>query len=155
VTDADIHLVVQRTIAAPPEAVFDAWTTPEVLRRWFAAGPDWETPAADVDLRPGGAFRLAMRNPATGDVHAAAGRHVEIDRPRRLVHTWTWEGEAEIMAGSADTTVTVEFRPEGAGMRVVLVHSGFGHDGIRDLHVDGWEGTLANLDGRAFPGVRR
>ncbi len=113
-TATEIHLVVQRTIAATPEAVFDAWTTPAVLRRWFAAGPDWDTPVADVDLRPGGAFRIAMRNPQTGDVHAATGEYVEIDRPRRLVH------------------------------------AGFAHDGIRDLHVEGWQGTLANLAGRAF-----
>ena len=53
---------MERRFDAAPEAVFDAWTNPEVLRRWWAAAPDWETPAAEVDLRPGGRYRLTMRD---------------------------------------------------------------------------------------------
>ena len=45
---------IERTFAAPAEAVFDAWTSPEVMRRWFHVGADWDTPEAQVDLRVGG-----------------------------------------------------------------------------------------------------
>jgi uncharacterized protein YndB with AHSA1/START domain len=52
---------IERTFDAPAEAVFDAWTRPEVMRRWWHAGPDWETPEAEVDLRVGGKVRVVMR----------------------------------------------------------------------------------------------
>jgi len=48
-------LRMERRFDASPEAVFDAWTNPEVLRRWWAAGPGWETPNAEVDLPPAAA----------------------------------------------------------------------------------------------------
>src|SRR5205807_10550772 len=45
---------IERTFAASAEDVFDAWTSPEVMRRWFHVAADWETPEAEVDLRVGG-----------------------------------------------------------------------------------------------------
>jgi uncharacterized protein YndB with AHSA1/START domain len=45
---------IERTFDAPAEAVFDAWTSSEVMRGWFHCAPDWETPEAEVDLRSAG-----------------------------------------------------------------------------------------------------
>lgn len=60
-TEESGHLVrIERTFAAPAEDVFDTWTSPEVMRRWFHCAPDWDTPEAEVDLRVGGKVRLAM-----------------------------------------------------------------------------------------------
>jgi uncharacterized protein YndB with AHSA1/START domain len=65
---APLHL--RRTFQATPEEVFDAWTDPEVLRRWWAAQPTWTSPGCEVDLRVGGRYRLSMQDDETGDVHA-------------------------------------------------------------------------------------
>jgi uncharacterized protein YndB with AHSA1/START domain len=55
VTERPGHVVhIERTFAASAEDVFDAWTSPEVMRRWFHCAPDWATPEAEVDLRVGG-----------------------------------------------------------------------------------------------------
>src|SRR6202035_3331248 len=54
---------IERTFAASAEAVFDAWTSPEVMRRWFHCASDWDTPEAEVDLRVGGQVRVVMRKP--------------------------------------------------------------------------------------------
>jgi hypothetical protein len=51
-------LRVECTFNASAEAVFDAWTSGEMLRRWWPAGSDWETPVAEVDVRVGGSLRL-------------------------------------------------------------------------------------------------
>ena len=59
-------LRMKRTYDAPAEKVFDAWTSEEVLRRWFHAERDWETSAAEVDLRVGGRVRVVMRDPDEG-----------------------------------------------------------------------------------------
>ena len=65
-------LRIERTFEAPARAVFEAWTSPEVLRRWLHANPDWDTPVAEVDLRVGGAVRIVMRDPENGAEHGAA-----------------------------------------------------------------------------------
>ena len=142
-------LRLTRRFDAPPERVFDAWTDPELLRRWFHAGQYWTTPDADVDLRPGGRYRLAMRT-EEGDIHAVVGEYREVTRPNRLVYTWAWEGPADSEM-AAESLVTVEFKGDGGGTAVELTHTGFPSDDNRDQHAHGWEGCLANLE-RVFAG---
>jgi len=60
---SDTSLRIERSFDATPEEVFDAWTSPEVLRRWWAAHPQGSTPVAEVDLRAGGRYRLSMESP--------------------------------------------------------------------------------------------
>jgi uncharacterized protein YndB with AHSA1/START domain len=86
-------LRVQRTFNAPARDVFDALVNPEVLRRWWHAGEDWETPHAEADPRPGGRFRVVMRRP-DGEEHAGSGEHTVFDPPRRLAFSWTWDAES-------------------------------------------------------------
>jgi uncharacterized protein YndB with AHSA1/START domain len=144
-TEQETELRVSRHFDAPRDRVFDAWTNPEVLRQWWAAGPDWSTPTADVDVRPGGRYRLSMRQP-DGVVHTAVGEYREVKPPERLVYTWTWEGGTPEMEGSQDTLVVVEFIEEGDGTEVVLTHTGFADEAIRDEHVKGWTALLANSE---------
>lgn len=61
--DAQDKLVIRRTIDAPRQKVFDAWTRPEHLRKWWRANPAMSTEIAEVDLRVGGRFRLGMKAP--------------------------------------------------------------------------------------------
>ena len=65
-------LRVERTINAPAEAVFDAFTSPDVLRRWWSPGPGWETPIAEADARAGGSLRIVMRSPDGEEFGGAA-----------------------------------------------------------------------------------
>jgi uncharacterized protein YndB with AHSA1/START domain len=144
-TEQETQLRVSRRFDAPRERVFDAWINPEVLKQWWAVGPDWTTPTADVDVRPGGRYRLSMQQP-DGVVHTAVGEYKEVSPPERLVYTWTWEGNAPEMEGSADTLVVVEFIEDDGGTEVVLTHSGFADEAIRDEHVKGWTPLLASLE---------
>ncbi|SDU69932.1 SRPBCC family protein [Jiangella alkaliphila] len=88
---APAALRIVRTFDAPATAVFDAWTSEEVLRRWWRPERDWETPEAEVDLRIGGPFRVTMRNPHDGAENSGGGEFTDIDRPHRLAFTWTWD----------------------------------------------------------------
>jgi uncharacterized protein YndB with AHSA1/START domain len=139
-------LRLSRRFDAPRERVFEAWTNPEVLKDWWHAGPDWDTPEAEVDLRPGGSYRLAMRDPASGQTHTLVGEYREVQPPERLVYTWTWESNPEEMRGSEGSLVTVEFVEDGDATNVEITHSGFASEEIRDLHAHGWEACLANLE---------
>jgi uncharacterized protein YndB with AHSA1/START domain len=140
---------MERTFDAPRERVFDAWTNPELLRRWWGSQPDWTSPAAELDLRVGGRYRLSMQGPS-GPAHSVVGEYRAIERPSRLVYTWSWEGDPPEMDGSAGTLVTVDFHDEGLRTRVVLVHERFATDSARDLHAGGWTGCLDNLEGRVL-----
>ena len=86
-------LRIERTFQAPAEAVFDAWTSEEVLRRWWHAGHDWETTEAEVDLRVGGVVRVVMRDPHKDAEYGGGGHYTEIEPPTRLAFTWTWDGD--------------------------------------------------------------
>ncbi len=139
-------LRLSRRFDAPRERVFEAWTNPVVLKDWWHAGPEWDTPEAEVDLRPGGSYRLAMRDPASGHTHTLVGEYREVQPPERLVYTWTWESNPEEMRGSQGSLVTVEFVEDGDATNVEITHSGFASEEIRDLHAHGWEACLANLE---------
>ncbi|HEX8066485.1 MAG TPA: SRPBCC domain-containing protein [Thermoleophilaceae bacterium] len=149
VSDPATSLRLERSFEAPRNAVFDAWTDPEVLRRWWAAGPDWDTPAAEVDLRVGGRYRLSMRNPESGDVHTVVGEYTEVRAPERLAYTWTWEGGEEY-SPSAGSLVTVDFVEDGPRTTVVLTHTGLGGDEAVERHRHGWIGCLDNLARRVL-----
>ena len=137
---------IERTFDAPIEEVFDAWTSEEVLRRWWHAGPDWETPSAQVDVRLGGSLRIVMRNPQRGTDHGGSGEYTVIDRPHRLSFTWIWDDDP-----SNPQLIELEFSEQDRATTVRMVNSGITTDAGRDQHEDGWQKCLDNLD-RALAG---
>jgi uncharacterized protein YndB with AHSA1/START domain len=140
-------LRLERTFDASAEEVFDAWTNPEVLRRWWAADPTWVTPVTEVDLRVGGHYRLSMEDPATGTTHTVGGEYQEVRRPQRLVYSWRWEHGGEERDDTS--TVTVEFLGQGERTTVVLEHTNLSSAESRDGHERGWIACLDNLRARA------
>jgi uncharacterized protein YndB with AHSA1/START domain len=141
VTDQSAQVLrIERTFDAPPEEVFDAWTSAEVLRRWFHAGPDWETPSADVDLRVGGTVRVVMRRP-DGTEHRAGGRYTAIERPHRLAFTWTFDDDP-----SNEQTIELEFTEQDGATKVLFVNSNISAVERRDRQEYGWQLCFDNLD---------
>ena len=139
-------LRVERRFAAPPERLFAAWSTADALSRWAAPGEMRST--AEVDLRVGGRYRIAMEGP-DGAVHVVSGAYREIDPPRRLVYTWQWERKD----GFPETVVTVEFRPRAdGGTDLVLVHEGLPGEDSYARHAHGWDGSLDKLAAEAAAG---
>jgi uncharacterized protein YndB with AHSA1/START domain len=137
-------LRLERTFQASAEDVFDAWTSPEVLRRWWVVDPAWRTPLAEVDLRVGGGYRLSMEDPETGTSHTVKGEYREVRRPERLVYSWCWELDA---GGTGPvSTVTVEFRDEGGRTTVLLRHEDLEDEGSRERHGQGWTACLNSLE---------
>ena len=146
-------LRLERTFDAPAEDVFDAWTNPEVLRRWWAADPAGHTPVAEVDLRVGGAYRLTMQDGEGGALHTVRGEYREVARPERLVYTWAWEEEGGVLGH--ESVVTVRFLGEDDRTTVVLEHADLASEESRDRHGVGWSGCLENLQLRVLSGAAR
>lgn len=137
-SEPSIHLVVRRTIRASPERVFAAWTTPEQLMQWW--GPEGvRCPSAEVDLREGGAYRIGNAMPS-GDTVWISGIFELIERPNKLVYTWSVEPST-----SAPETVTVRFEPRNEGTEVIIVHERILSEAARDQHAHGWHGCVDGL----------
>jgi uncharacterized protein YndB with AHSA1/START domain len=146
VTEESSHVVrIERAFAASADDVFDAWTSPEVMRRWFHVASDWDTPEADVDLRVGGKVRVVMRRPDGKEVEAQ-GEYTLIARPHRLVMTWTFEDDP-----SNTQLIELSFSESEGSTRVLMVNSGISTDRRRDAQDVGWRGCFDELE-RALAG---
>jgi uncharacterized protein YndB with AHSA1/START domain len=140
-------LQIERTYQAPAQAVFDAWTSEEVMRRWFHGEHAWETSEAKVDLRPGGAVRVVMRDPAKDVEYGGGGRYTEINPPHRLAFTWVWDGDSTRML------IELEFEESGGVTTVRFSHSGLWDEEAVRSHEGGWGRAFDNL-ARALEAAR-
>src|SRR3954462_393023 len=109
------ELVVTRTFNAPARILFEAWTKPELLKRWGAPKSfGISFVSCEADVRTGGTYRFVFSHPASEQPMAFFGRYIEVTPHSRLV--WTNEEGGE--DGSV-TTVTFE---ERGGKTLVVLH---------------------------------
>lgn len=123
--DPELDLMLERTVSAPPERVWQAWTKPEHVKRWFTPAP-WTTAHCEIDLRPGGVFRFVNRSPE-GQEHENICCYLEVIENKRLV--WTIAllpgfrpARAQKPMHDEDATVppftaVITFEPHGSGTK--------------------------------------
>ncbi|MBO8164960.1 MAG: SRPBCC domain-containing protein [Brevibacillus sp.] len=137
-------IVKEVRIAASPELVWRAWTSPDRLTAWFA-------PAAHVEARVGGAFELFF-DPDNRDKMSTRGCvFTELTPNERL--SFTWRGPdpfAELMNREGELThVTVTLQEENGSTRLLLVHDGWGEGAewaeARSWHQSAWDQVLGSL----------
>lgn len=126
----DREIVITREFHAPRELVFEAWTTPALLARWFGP-PDWTLTTCEMDVHPGGKYRFVMEN-EHGMQMGISGTFHEVDRPYRLVATeiydqdWTG-GEThitnELDEHNGHTTMTITILYASSEARDMVVSS--------------------------------
>ncbi len=132
---SDLEILITREFDAPAELVFDAWTKPELVRRWWA-GDRGVVIEAQIDLRVGGRWRWVMTTNGGFEV-AFSGEYREIDRPRRLVRTEVFElfPEAEAIG-----TLTFEESDGVTTLKILALYPSHEH---RDAAIaSGMEGGL-------------
>jgi uncharacterized protein YndB with AHSA1/START domain len=120
--------VIERTYDASPARVFAAWANPATKARWFAGPADWESGRYELDFRVGGRER-ASGGPPGGPVHIYEACYHDIVPDRRIVLTYDMYLDGTRISVSL---ATVEFRPEGAGTRLVFTEQGAFLDGYDD-----------------------
>jgi uncharacterized protein YndB with AHSA1/START domain len=132
---SETEILITRIFDAPAELVFRAWTTPELVKRWWG-GDRGVVTIADIDLRVGGAWRFVMTANAGFEV-AFHGEYQEVDRPRRLVSTEVFEGFPD---GAALSTMTLDEAGGVTTMTTLVTHQCQEH---RDMHINsGMEGGM-------------
>ncbi len=129
---------VEREVAidASPETVWEFLVDPAKATQWMGM-------TAALDPRPGGEYHIEV---IPG--HVARGEFVEIDRPRRLVHTWGWEPGADgepnaVPPGSS--TIEIELIPDGDGTTLRFTHRDLPSAEAAQSHAHGWDHYFERL----------
>jgi uncharacterized protein YndB with AHSA1/START domain len=136
------ELVISRAFDAPRALVFEAWTDPARLVRWW--GPrGFRTPSCKMDVREGGSFRIHMRSPEGTD-HWVRGVFREVSKPERLAFTWAWEDEDG--KPKHETVVKVDFTEQGGKTRLRMQQGTFESENARDQHGEGWNSAFDCLE---------
>jgi uncharacterized protein YndB with AHSA1/START domain len=145
--DREVH--VSRVFNAPPAVVFDAFTKPQLVKRWMLGPPGWTMPVCEMDLRVGGKFTWRWRG-EDGKEFGFSGEFKEVVRPSRIVHTENFDpGDVGGTMGG-EALVTSEFKPQ-AGGTLYTVKIRYQSKADRDAAVktgmtDGMEMSYVKLD---------
>ena len=131
----DEQILITREFAAPRHLVYKAWTTPELVKRWWS-GKRGEVTSVEIDLRVGGTWRYVMVANEGFEV-AFHGEYQEVVPNERLVSTEVFEGFPD---GEALDTLTLTEEDGRTTMTILVQHSSKEH---RDAHIDsGMEGGM-------------
>ena len=144
-TPTDREIVMTRVFNAPRKLVFDAWTKPELVRRWLLGPPGWTMPVCEIDLRVGGAYRFEWLG-QDGSVMGMGGIYREIVIPQRIVNTQLfdqdWTGGETL-----GTLLLVEHDGKTTLTNKVLYSSREARDGaLKTNMAEGVEAGYARLD---------
>lgn len=127
-----MKITVEKTIAAPIEVVWNTYTTPEDIKVWNAASPDWHTTAASVDLREGGAFSSRMEAKDGSMGFDFAGTYTRIIPHKRIVYAF------------GDRAACVDFNPDGDGVNVQITFDSEPAHSVEQQR-QGWQAILDNF----------
>ena len=129
-TPSEREIVMSRVFDAPRSLVFDAWTKPELLKRWLGVRGGWSMVVCEVDLSVGGAYRFVWRGPDGAEM-GMGGVYREIAPPERLVATESFD-DPWYSGEAVDTTVLVEEGGKTTATTTALYES----EEIRDAVLD-------------------
>ncbi|HJS57443.1 MAG TPA: SRPBCC family protein [Vicinamibacteria bacterium] len=149
-TPTEREIVMTRVFDAPRQLVFDAWTKPELVKRWLLGPDGWTMPVCEIDLRVGGKYRWVWRRDKDGTQMGIGGIYREVAAPERLVATERFDeawypGEAvntvSLVEQGGRTTMTQTTLYESRDARDKALQSGMA-DGVRASY-DRLEALLA------------
>jgi uncharacterized protein YndB with AHSA1/START domain len=154
-TPSDREIAMTRAFDAPRALVFDAWTKPELLKRWLGVFGGWTFAVCEVDLKVGGKYRYVWRG-ADGKEMGMGGVFREIVRPERIVCTEKFD-ESWYPGDAVDTTVFVEKGGKTTVTTTVLYASKDARDGVLKSPMEGGDAksydklaeVLASMPARA------
>ena len=139
----DREIVMTRVFDAPRHLVFDAFTNPELLKRWLLGPPGWSMPVCEVDLRVGGTYRYVWRSDRDGHEMGMSGVYREIVAPERLVATEKFD-ESWYPGEALGTIVLVEQGGRTTLTQTLLYESREARDAVIKSNME--SGVAASYD---------
>lgn len=141
----DCEVRVSRTFDAPRRLVFEAFTRPEMVKRWLYGPEEWPLVRCDIDPRVGGTIRYVWRHRERGDM-GMSGVFREVVAPERLVHTEIFD---EDWTGGETVVTTVFTEDDGRttfACTVVYSSTAARDAALETGMIEGWARALARLD---------
>ncbi len=135
-------VVIRRVLSAPPERVYQAWTTPRLATE-FICPADVTVEDVSLDVRVGGAYHIAMRV-SNGEIWTVRGVYREVVPNSRLSMTWKWDEDDP--SQEQETLLTVDLAPHGSGTELTLTHEQFKSEESRNNHEEGWNSMLDKME---------
>ncbi|HEY2827199.1 MAG TPA: SRPBCC family protein [Pirellulales bacterium] len=151
-TPSDTEVLVKRSFDTPAKLVWQAYTEPELVRRWLLGPPGWSMPICEMDVRVGGKYRWRWRGDKDGKEFGFSGEFQEVTPHSKLVHTQDYDaGDLSDSMGQEGAVVTVTF-DEANGVTSVATCIKFASKEDRDAAfstgmTDGMEMSYKLLDG--------
>ena len=118
----DREIVVVRVFAAPRRLVFDAYTQPELVRKWLLGPDGWSMPVCEIDLRAGGKYRYVWRNDSNGREMGMGGVYREVVAVERIIATEVFD-EAWYPGEAVNTIALVELDGKTTLTQTILYNS--------------------------------
>ena len=141
-TEEKTSLEIKRFLKVPRNRVYQAWTDPAQLRKWF--GPEnVRTRDLVAETRVGGQFRWDLTNPE-GEEMTVEGEYRDLQPGRKIVFTWQWQDDETWE--NRNSVVTVELSDAAGGTELRLLHEQLPSEESRDNHNEGWNSLLNKLD---------
>ena len=123
------ELVMTRVFDAPRHLVFDAYTRPELVRRWLLGPDGWSMPVCEIDLKVGGAYRYVWRHDRDGTEMGMGGIYREIVAPERIVSTEEFD-DAWYPGKAVGTVLLIEKGGQTTLTQTMLYESREARDGV-------------------------
>lgn len=142
---SETRLEIKKVIRASRNKVFEAWTQPEMIKKWMAPGAS-TVPSVQAEFKVGGAYRIEMRGEMGGRDYAVVvhGVYTKIVPSEFIAFTWIYE-DPERRASVGSTLVSIALRDVDGGTELTLTHEKFASRERRDGHHFGWLDSLAKL----------
>jgi uncharacterized protein YndB with AHSA1/START domain len=139
----DREIVVTRVFDAPRRLVFDAYTKPELIKKWLLGPDGWSMPVCEIDLRPGGKYRYVWKNDSDGKEMGMGGIYREVVPGEKIVATQKFD-EAWYPGEAVDTIIFVE----RGGLTTLTLTISYNSRETRDavLHSPMQRGMAASYD---------
>ena len=140
--DRDINeesVFIETTINATFEKVWEAWTEPSIIKKWFGSDPKGEVLSAKLDVRQNGSFEVKFRDSDQTE-HICNGIYHEIKKFSKLTFTWHWKSEPGV-----ESFIILLLTSEGTSTKMQFEHKNFG-SGSKHNYVKGWQSTFLKLE---------
>lgn len=139
-TNKGFELNIKRIFKASPQTVFDAWTDPTGLVKWFAPDPTMKVEIDELDLRVGGKYQFKMIQ-QEAETYIVVGEYLTVAPPEQLIFTWKW------MHGDDRTEmlVTLDFININGDTELSLTHERLLDEETKGLHNQGWTAIFSRL----------
>jgi len=132
------NVLIERLFDVPVALMWEIWTKPEFINRWFGSDSNGVVISSDIDLVVGGRYRVTFQD-SDGSIHTAFGEYTEVVELQKLRYTWQWESEAGYISA-----VIVTFIPKAGKTLLVFEHIHLNPNSTHEYFM-GWNGAMNKI----------